>query len=194
MDLEDRIQKVAAHAKRRCPLDEDIVNDIILLCRRVNIPLDGGPHREWLVARSVKWYLGEPWKYIPPFLSVTYLYTVFDANGVCIYIGITDAPNRRWQQHHTSSFSQFILFASHVEWFPCLDRRLATLLEKCMIRFERPVFNSVHTGEYSQRARKAYVAVSERFAGDVTHNMEALIDVDSPYLEWATEKWSAENE
>lgn len=72
----------------------------------------------------------------------TALYRFFDGEDVLLYVGITDKPGRRWEQHMRSQ-----------PWWPdarrqtvqLLDtRELAEAAEKTAVREERPVYNLAH--------------------------------------------------
>ena len=38
-----------------------------------------------------------------PLARIHFVYFVFDADGVCIYVGCTYTPRRRWANHRTAS-------------------------------------------------------------------------------------------
>lgn len=91
------------------------------------------------------------------------LYRHFDAKGVLLYVGISDNPAARSDQH--KAHSPWFTFSNEttVEWFE--TRKQADTAERKAIADERPVFNTAHNA----RNRKAaieylFAAISD---GDV---------------------------
>lgn len=88
------------------------------------------------------------------------LYRHVDADGYLLYIGITNDPVRRWEEHRAvSKWSRYVT-ATYVQWFP--DRASASRAEVVAIGSEAPLFNDrrpraggwVHdtsTGAFAQR-------------------------------------------
>jgi predicted GIY-YIG superfamily endonuclease len=72
----------------------------------------------------------------------TALYRYFDEDDVLLYVGITDSPGRRWEQHMREQ-----------PWWPAArshtvrlhdSREAAEMAERVAIRDERPVYNIAH--------------------------------------------------
>ncbi len=89
---------------------------------------------------------------LPPAALVrTALYWHFDADGVLLYIGVTEALVGRGKSHaRSSSWAEFAVRAE-VRWFP--SRQEAERAEREAIEAERPLFNHVHNDTPEARAR-----------------------------------------
>lgn len=85
----------------------------------------------------------------------TALYRRRDADGVLLYVGITDRlPDRsRWHERH-SAWAPFVTSRT-TEWFA--SRRDAEAAEKAAIKAERPLFNRQHADPAAQAALAAYL-------------------------------------
>jgi predicted GIY-YIG superfamily endonuclease len=71
----------------------------------------------------------------------TALYRFYDAHGMLLYIGITNSPGRRWQQHMEEKPWYPQVRHQAVTWYG--SERQARRVETRAIRAERPKFNVV---------------------------------------------------
>jgi predicted GIY-YIG superfamily endonuclease len=69
------------------------------------------------------------------------LYRHFDVNGTLLYIGISDNPFRRAEQHRATDWSDNIA-DFRIEWYP--TREAAIEAEREAIRKENPIHNKQH--------------------------------------------------
>jgi len=81
------------------------------------------------------------------------LYRHFDAAGVLLYVGISDAPVVRGKSH--AKYSNWVRFAVRMEAEWLDSREAAERAERAAIRTERPIFNVAHAvGESVERMRR----------------------------------------
>lgn len=71
----------------------------------------------------------------------TALYRFFDASGVLLYVGITDNPSKRWNEHAISKRATWwsTVAKKTLEWYPSRDA--ADAAETQAINVERPLHN-----------------------------------------------------
>lgn len=72
----------------------------------------------------------------------TALYRFFDEDDVLLYVGITDRPGRRWEQHMREQPWWPTARSHTVRWHE--SREAADTAEREAIRDERPVYNIAH--------------------------------------------------
>lgn len=78
------------------------------------------------------------------------LYRHFDHEGVLLYIGIANEPDRRAEQHRYHSEWFRFVDSTTVEWHP--SREVAHEAERDAIKAERPVFNLTHNRAHTSTA------------------------------------------
>lgn len=74
--------------------------------------------------------------------GVTCLYRHYDRDGLLLYVGISDNPASRSEQHRANSKWYRFVVDSTEEWFD--SRATADLAERAAIETERPLFNDTH--------------------------------------------------
>lgn len=78
----------------------------------------------------------------PPCSGRTSVYRLFNADGVLLYIGVSNAPRSRYRQHQKQQPWGDEIASRTVEWF---DTRLEALrVELAAIRVEQPRYNVVY--------------------------------------------------
>lgn len=77
------------------------------------------------------------------------LYRHFDGGDVLLYVGISNAPETRHEQHRRNSPWFKFVTRTTVEWFTSLE--VAAASEREAIRVERPIFNRTHNSKGQQR-------------------------------------------
>lgn len=78
------------------------------------------------------------------------LYRHFDANGVLLYIGISDTPVSRGKDH--AKYSRWVQYAARIEAVWLDSREEAERAERDAIVREKPIFNIEHaTGDQRER-------------------------------------------
>lgn len=75
-------------------------------------------------------------------MSKTAIYRFFDADGVLLYVGITERFGQRWAHHARNKPWWDEVHSQTAEWHP--ERALAVEAEKNAIRTEKPKYNIVH--------------------------------------------------
>lgn len=71
-----------------------------------------------------------------------FLYRVWDAAGVLLYIGCTKDPSRRWTQHKADR-SLWVPYAETFKLYGPFERADAFARENAAIEAERPAFNAL---------------------------------------------------
>ncbi len=72
-------------------------------------------------------------------MTRTALYRHFDADGVLLYVGITDCLSQRDRQHAASSGWHAKVVRTETQW--CLSREHAADLERVAVKHEKPLHN-----------------------------------------------------
>lgn len=72
----------------------------------------------------------------------TALYRLRDASEQLLYIGVSDAPLRRWVEHSKEKSWWPLVAVFTIEWHD--SRTEALKAETCAIKAERPIHNQVH--------------------------------------------------
>lgn len=72
----------------------------------------------------------------------TALYRLYDAAGTLLYVGITNAPERRWKQHADTKSWWSDVDRKTVEWLA--SRAEADIAEEEAIKTEKPLYNWRH--------------------------------------------------
>lgn len=81
----------------------------------------------------------------PPEPVRTSLYRYYDADGVLLYVGVSNNPKNRDRSHlKHSAFSRFVHWHEG-QWFA--SREEATGAERLAIRDEHPLFNGTHNDD-----------------------------------------------
>lgn len=91
----------------------------------------------------------------------TALYRLRDASDQLLYIGVSDAPLRRWVEHSKDKpwWPRVVAFA--FEWYD--SRTEALRVEACAIRTERPLYNQIHNrAEVSRLPRDVDPEMAQR--------------------------------
>lgn len=84
------------------------------------------------------------------------LYRHDDADGVLLYVGISDRLAKRTNEHGKSADWADWIAASRAEWFPTRDAALAA--EREAIEQERPIFNRQGAAPGADERRQRYLA------------------------------------
>jgi len=90
------------------------------------------------------------------------LYRHYDDRGVLLYVGISENPTKRGQNHAASS--EWVPYACRMEAVWLTDRPTAEAAERAAIQRERPIFNRAHALDDARQRIAAYRAA--RSAGD----------------------------
>lgn len=89
------------------------------------------------------------------------VYERFDADGIFLYVGVSDAPLQRAKIHLKRS-TWFLFAASGRElWFP--SRAQAERVERDVIETRRPLFNRLHARPEAYEALIRYLVDKGRF-------------------------------
>lgn len=83
---------------------------------------------------------------------MTALYRFYDDRGQLLYIGISNRPRTRWQQHSVSKSWWSTVAHPTIQWLPS---DVAEASEKLAIARERPLFNQIHSEGKVQARRTA---------------------------------------
>lgn len=75
-------------------------------------------------------------------VSGQYLYRLFNRAGLLLYVGISDNPLRRWNEHSKSKDWWPEVANLSQDWYP--DRTSVELAERHAIKVERPKYNVTH--------------------------------------------------
>lgn len=92
------------------------------------------------------------------------LYRHYDKDGRLLYVGITNDPGKRWEQHRNKDWWHDVT-RTDIERFP--DRESVSMAELDAIRNEKPWWNERHNEDvvqYRTRARCAATLIGERLA------------------------------
>lgn len=86
------------------------------------------------------------------------LYRHFDADGVLLYVGISNDPGYRTHEHSVGAGRRWVIFASRMEGVWYASTEAARAAEKVAIRDEAPVFNSANRSTHaeSEARKRAY--------------------------------------
>jgi predicted GIY-YIG superfamily endonuclease len=95
-------------------------------------PTSVGAQPRWIAPNSVP--TDDP--YAPDSVA---LYRLFNVAGALLYVGISDAPKRRFQEHAESKRWWYLVSRWTVTWYP--DRATATAAEASAIITEVPAYN-----------------------------------------------------
>ena len=98
--------------------------------------------------------------FVPPEMT-TCLYERFDAEGVHLYAGISDAPRRRSKIHLAKSTWFQFAATGRETWFS--SRAEAEEAERFAIRVHRPIFNRQHAHPEARNDLIRYLVRHERF-------------------------------
>lgn len=89
------------------------------------------------------------------------VYQHFDADGMLLYIGISDQPTRRGKVH--AAYSGWVEFAVDMNGKWCNSRAHAEALEEYLIRTRHPIFNTRHNdGPEARERHRVYLAAKGR--------------------------------
>lgn len=83
------------------------------------------------------------------------LYRHYDADGVLLYVGISNNPRGRSRTHRTTSVWTEFTVREEVQWLA--DRAEAEAAERVAIATEKPLFNGKHTTPDAQLACVEYL-------------------------------------
>lgn len=83
------------------------------------------------------------------------LYRHFDAAGVLLYVGISDAPVDRGKDH--ARYSDWVQYAARIEAEWLDSRQAAEREERKAIRTERPIFNVAHAAAHQAERARDYI-------------------------------------
>ncbi len=115
----------------------------------------------------------------------TVLYRFFDADDVLLYVGITDKPGSRWEQHMREQPWWPEARRQVTQWLD--SRKLAEAAEQAAIRDECPVYNVAHAAPspssvVTEQPWRCLICGWEAFAvaGQIDHMMYELGRMDSP--------------
>lgn len=75
-----------------------------------------------------------------------YVYEVYDADGICLYVGCTGNPKARWQQHRTGNGDArgwFDAFIDHWRVSGPYPKPTALQIEKERISLRQPIWNAL---------------------------------------------------
>jgi len=84
------------------------------------------------------------------------LYRHYDANGVLLYIGISDNPVSRGKDH--AKYSRWVQYAARIEAVWLDSREEAEAAERVSIAAEKPIFNIEHAVGDQQERVAGYVS------------------------------------
>jgi predicted GIY-YIG superfamily endonuclease len=76
----------------------------------------------------------------------TAVYRFYDRRGVLLYVGITNSPRHRFEQHAADKEWWPAVTGRTIEW--CASRRAALEAEWFAIKNERPIHNKQHNDHY----------------------------------------------
>jgi len=79
----------------------------------------------------------------------TALYRLRDASGRLLYVGISEAPLRRWAEHSKDKPWWPLVTTFTLQWFDSRNRALVA--EARAIHTEKPLHNVVHNGDANPR-------------------------------------------
>lgn len=123
------------------------------------------PERVAAVAYQLGISTQQAWKYVPNGDSyrgrdrdgakATALYRYFDENDTLLYIGISQNPTHRDEQHSRNSAWHRLVAHRTVRWFD--TSREAHLAEREAIKSERPLFNTAHATDKTRRSALDYL-------------------------------------
>lgn len=91
----------------------------------------------------------------------TCVYERFDADGVHLYAGISDAPAKRAKIHLKRSTWFLFAISGTEQWFP--SRAAAENAERSIIATRRPIFNRQHAHPEAREALIRYLVERSRF-------------------------------
>ncbi len=87
-------------------------------------------------------------------MTRTAMYRYYDADGVLLYLGITDDTYQRWRSHEIKARWWALVASSTVEWYP--SREAAADAEKLAIAEEKPLRNIKDVPGYNPRGQREY--------------------------------------